>query len=83
MSPQLSSWHRSRRVRHLLRPHACTRRAAASLRRATVCYMKSVTHREMRNNSGDILRAVAAGESVQVTNHGVLAAVISPPAGMS
>lgn len=48
---------------------------------ATVCYMKSVTHREMRNNSGEILRAVAAGESVQVTNHGLLAAVISPPAG--
>jgi prevent-host-death family protein len=48
---------------------------------ATLCYMKSVTHREMRNNSGAILRAVAAGESVQVTNHGHLAAVISPPAG--
>ena len=33
----------------------------------------------MRNSSGDILRAVAAGETVQVTNHGQLAAVISPP----
>lgn len=43
--------------------------------------MKSVTHREMRNNSGEILRAVAAGESVQVTNRGRLAAVICPPAG--
>lgn len=43
--------------------------------------MRSVTHREMRNHSGEILRAVAAGESVQVTNHGVLAAVISPPVG--
>jgi prevent-host-death family protein len=43
--------------------------------------MKSVTHREMRNNSGEILRAVAAGESVQVTNNGQLAAVIVPPAG--
>lgn len=39
-----------------------------------------VTHREMRNNSGEILRAVAAGESVEVTNHGQVAAVISPPA---
>jgi predicted nucleic acid-binding protein len=33
----------------------------------------------MRNSSAEILRAVAAGESVQVTNHGQLAAVISPP----
>lgn len=49
--------------------------------RATLCYMKSVTHREMRNNSGEILRAVAAGESVQVTNNGQLAAVIVPPGG--
>ena len=43
--------------------------------------MRSVTHREMRNNSGEILRAVAAGESVQVTNNGQIAAVISPPSG--
>lgn len=33
----------------------------------------------MRNGSGAILRAVAAGESVQVTNGGRVAAVISPP----
>jgi len=33
----------------------------------------------MRNSSGEILRAVAAGESVQVTNNGQVAAVISPP----
>ncbi len=51
--------------------------------RATLCYMRSVTHREMRNNSGEILRAVAAGESVQVTNNGQVAAVISPPWGGS
>jgi antitoxin (DNA-binding transcriptional repressor) of toxin-antitoxin stability system len=38
-----------------------------------------VSHREMRNNSGEILRAVAAGETVQVTNNGQVAAVISPP----
>lgn len=44
-----------------------------------MCYMRTVTHREMRNNSGAILRAVAAGESIQVTNNGVVAAVISPP----
>ena len=44
-------------------------------------YMRSVTHREMRNESGEILRAVAAGETIQVTNNGVVAAVISPPSG--
>jgi prevent-host-death family protein len=41
--------------------------------------MRTVTHREMRNQSAEILRAVAAGETVQVTNHGRVAAVISPP----
>ncbi|HXR41663.1 MAG TPA: type II toxin-antitoxin system prevent-host-death family antitoxin [Acidothermaceae bacterium] len=41
--------------------------------------MKTVTHREMRNASGEILRAVAAGETFQVTNGGQVAAVISPP----
>lgn len=33
----------------------------------------------MRNQSGDLLRAVAAGESVQVTNNGEVAAVLVPP----
>ena len=41
--------------------------------------MRTVTHREMRNNSGEILRAVAAGESVQVTNNGRGDALIVPP----
>lgn len=41
--------------------------------------MDSVTHREMRNNSGEILRRVEAGESIQVTNNGRVAAVIVPP----
>jgi prevent-host-death family protein len=45
--------------------------------------MRSVSHREMRNESGQILRAVAAGESVLVTNNGQVAAVISPPPGDS
>jgi len=48
-----------------------------------VCYVRTVTHREMRNSSGEILRAVAAGETVQVTNNGQVAAVISPAAGDS
>ena len=46
---------------------------------ATVCYMRTITHREMRNNSAEILRAVAAGETVQVTNNGQVAAILSPP----
>lgn len=39
-----------------------------------VRHMRTVTHREMRNGSGEILRAVAAGETVQVTNNGQIAA---------
>lgn len=41
--------------------------------------MDTVTHREMRNNSGEILRRVEAGESVRVTNNGRVAAFIVPP----
>lgn len=41
--------------------------------------MRVVTHREMRNQSGEILRQVAGGETIQVTNHGQVAAVIAPP----
>ncbi|WP_426625022.1 type II toxin-antitoxin system Phd/YefM family antitoxin [Leifsonia sp. McL0607] len=43
--------------------------------------MDTVTHREMRNRSGDILRRVEAGESVQVTNNGHPAALIIPVGG--
>lgn len=41
--------------------------------------MESVSQREMRNNSGELLRRVAEGESVLVTNNGVPAAVLVPP----
>lgn len=41
--------------------------------------MASVSQREMRNNSGELLRRVAQGESVLVTNNGVPAAVLVPP----
>ena len=40
--------------------------------------MESVSQREMRNKSGELLRRVAAGESVLVTNNGVPAAVLVP-----
>lgn len=33
----------------------------------------------MRNQSGEILRHVADGETIQVTNHGRVAALIVPP----
>jgi prevent-host-death family protein len=41
--------------------------------------MQTITHREMRNQSGEILRRVADGETIQVTNHGEAAALIVPP----
>ena len=53
--------------------------ASATRRRATLCDMRIVTHREMRNQSGEILRHVADGETIQVTNNGQVAALIVPP----
>jgi prevent-host-death family protein len=40
--------------------------------------MEQVSQREMRNRSAELLRRVADGESVLVTNGGVPAAVIVP-----
>ncbi len=48
---------------------------AASAKTASA---KNVSHRELRNNSAEILRAVAAGESFIVTNHGLAVAVLTP-----
>lgn len=42
--------------------------------------MRIVTHREMRNQSGEILRQVASGETIQVTSRGRVVAWIVPPA---
>ncbi len=56
-----------------------TGRLSLAARRATLCDMKTVTHREMRNQSGAILRRVADGETIQVTNNGRVAALIVPP----
>ena len=41
--------------------------------------MRTISHRELRNNSSEVLRAVSAGEIVEVTNHGEVAAVLVPP----
>lgn len=40
--------------------------------------MRTVSQREMRNQSGELLRSVQGGESVIVTNRGRPVAVISP-----
>lgn len=48
-------------------------------RRATLCDVRTVTHREMRNQSGEILREVADGATIQVTNRGRVTALIVPP----
>ena len=41
--------------------------------------MRTISHRELRNNSSEILRAVSAGETIEVTNHGEVAAILMPP----
>lgn len=48
------------------------------LRSATLGVMTTISHREMRNNSADVLRRVEAGESFVVTNHGRPVAQIEP-----
>ncbi len=41
--------------------------------------MTVIAHRDLRNRSSEILRAVEAGETFEITNHGKVVAVISPP----
>ena len=41
--------------------------------------MERIPHRDLRNRSSEILRAVEAGESFEITNHGHVVAVLSPP----
>ncbi|TFD75046.1 type II toxin-antitoxin system Phd/YefM family antitoxin [Cryobacterium fucosi] len=40
---------------------------------------RTIPHRDLRNKSAEILRAVQDGETLQVTNHGHIVAVLSPP----
>lgn len=40
---------------------------------------RTIPHRELRNNSSAVLRAVQAGETIQVTNNGEIVAVLVPP----
>lgn len=48
------------------------------LQRATLLAMDTVSHRELRNRSGEILRRVEAGETVQISNRGKVIALVSP-----
>ena len=41
--------------------------------------VRTIPHRELRNDSSRILAEVEAGETIQVTNHGRVVAVLSPP----
>lgn len=41
--------------------------------------MKTIAHRELRNNSSKILAEVKAGASIAVTNNGEVAAILVPP----
>lgn len=40
---------------------------------------RTVPHRELRNDSGRILREVQNGETIAVTNRGVVVALLVPP----
>ena len=38
-----------------------------------------IAHRELRNNSSAVLRAVQSGETYEITNNGVVVAMLIPP----
>lgn len=40
--------------------------------------MSTISHREMRNNSAEVLKRVENGETITVTNHGRPVARLSP-----
>ncbi|HYN73808.1 MAG TPA: type II toxin-antitoxin system prevent-host-death family antitoxin [Nakamurella sp.] len=41
--------------------------------------VRTIPHRELRNNSSAVLRDVAQGETIQITNHGEVVAILVPP----
>jgi prevent-host-death family protein len=45
------------------------------------CYMRTISHRELRNNSAEVLRDVEHGESFSVTNRGEVIARLIPAGG--
>ena len=40
---------------------------------------RTIPHRELRNNSSKILEEVKNGATIEITNHGEVVAVLSPP----
>lgn len=42
--------------------------------------MTTIAHRDLRNNSAELLRRASAGESFEVTNNGRVVARLVPPA---
>ncbi len=42
--------------------------------------VERLAHRDLRNRSSEILRTVAAGGTFEITNHGKVVALLSPPA---
>jgi prevent-host-death family protein len=40
--------------------------------------VRTISHRELRNDSARILREVQAGESIEITNHGEVVAMLVP-----
>lgn len=41
--------------------------------------MRTIPHRELRNNSSQVLADVRGGETIAVTNNGEVAAILVPP----
>lgn len=41
--------------------------------------METIPHRELRNNSSQVLARVKAGETIAVSNNGEITAVLVPP----
>ena len=44
---------------------------------------RTIAHRELRNNSAAVLREVQHGETLKITNHGKVVAVLAPPGNAS
>ncbi|WP_108250407.1 type II toxin-antitoxin system Phd/YefM family antitoxin [Planctomonas deserti] len=40
---------------------------------------RPIAHRDLRNSSSEVLRSVESGETIEVTNHGRVVAVLTPP----
>lgn len=54
-------------------------RATLATREGGRVVARTIPHRELRNNSGAILREVQAGESFEISNHGEVVAWLVPP----